>query len=94
MLSSVEIAPVESDLLTRQVAILQRTLASSFTPLNWNCSASRVYRGSTKAVNEFSGSSTQIQKSAAMIGNVVNERKRRCSFSRGPQEIQHAKNPF
>ena len=66
------IAPVESDLLTRQVAILQRTLRSGFTPLNWNSQRVPAFiEAVQKALNEFSGVVSQIQKSAAMISNVV-----------------------
>ncbi len=68
-----KIAPVESDLLTRQVAILQRTLRSGFTPLNWNSQRVPSFIDAVqKALNEFSGVVSQIQKSAAMIDNVVN----------------------
>ena len=66
------IAPVESDLLTRQVAILQRTLRSGFTPLNWNSQRVPAFiEAVQRALNEFSGVVSQIQKSAAMISGVV-----------------------
>jgi len=66
------IAPVEADLLTRQVANLQRTLRSGFTPLNWNSQRVPAFiEAVQKALNEFQGVVNQIQKSAQMISGIV-----------------------
>ena len=66
------LAPVENELLVRQLAQLQRVLKTGFTPLNWNSQRIPFFiEACDKALNEFQGIVSQIQKSSAMIEEVV-----------------------
>ncbi|KAH8045935.1 dynein light chain binding protein [Aureococcus anophagefferens] len=62
------LSPVESELLVRQLAVLQRVLRTGFTPLNWNSQRIPFFiEACDKALNEFAGAVSQIQKSSTMI---------------------------
>ncbi|KAH8057483.1 dynein light chain binding protein [Aureococcus anophagefferens] len=64
--------PVESELLVRQLAVLQRVLRTGFTPLNWNSQRIPFFiEACDKALNEFAGVVSQIQKSSTMIDEIV-----------------------
>ena len=66
------LSPVEGELLVRQLAVLQRVLRTGFTPLNWNSQRIPFFiEACDKALNEFAGVVSQIQKSSTMIDEIV-----------------------
>lgn len=63
---------VETRLLSRQLYHLQAVLHTGFSPLNWNSQRVPSFiETCNKALNEFSGTVSQIHKSSTMIHEVV-----------------------
>ena len=60
--------------LRKQIENLQRVLRTGFTPLNWNSQRIPSFiETCDKALNEFAGVVSQIQKSSTMITEVVTQ---------------------